>query len=178
MGTDYQGTKKRSSSLNEWQVKVCGAFSPLPISTPSPLHSSLLHLASFFNLPRFSLSPYPRVLAPRWLFFRFYLRSPRTLRWTIAILYRYHKKARERFLIGNPKNAVGHRFTQIFQRLKQKQILTFWVISVFPSAGSIVHDWTEMFGIVHGLCWFKTHSPVKPCGSICKIEPAQARRMG
>ena len=39
-----------------------------------------------------------------------------------------------------------------------------------------------MFGIVHGLCWLKTHNPVRPCGSIvrlsthdevCKIEPAQ-----
>ena len=163
----------------------CRVFSPLRLS--APFSAAFQTLASFFSLPRFSLSRYPRVLCGYFSFFicvrstELTTKSPRTLRWTIVILYRDHKKARERFWYETQKMQLDtdlHRFAQIFQRLKQKHIRTFCVISVFPSAGSIVHDWTEMFGIVHGLCWFKTHSPVKPCGSICKIEPAQARRMG
>ena len=57
--------KKRSSSLNKWQAKVLwGIFylasqSPLLLCIPA---SCLIPLASFFSLPRFSLSPYPRDL--------------------------------------------------------------------------------------------------------------------
>src|SRR3989338_8860635 len=91
--------KKCLSSLNEWQVKGVEYFLPCAsapllfcISDPCPLLPS----------STFSVSPFLLILASSvslWLFFRFYLRSPRTLRRTITILYLDHKKARERFLI-------------------------------------------------------------------------------
>ena len=56
-------------------------------------------------------------------------KSPRTLRRTIIILYLDHKKARERFWYETQKMQLDtdlHRFAQIFQRLKQNHIHTFW----------------------------------------------------
>src|SRR3990172_11054811 len=61
MNTDYQGIKKRSSSLNEWQVKVLwGIFYLASQSPPSPLHSSLLPHTSYLWLPSsaFPVSPF------------------------------------------------------------------------------------------------------------------------
>ena len=59
MGTDYQGTKKRSSSLNEWQVKGVEYFLPCP---SAPL--LLCIPVSYLLLPSstFPVSPFVLIL--------------------------------------------------------------------------------------------------------------------
>ena len=170
--------------------RFCRAFSPLALS--HPFSSVFQTLASYF-LPQsspflpFSLSSCPLCLCGYFSVFicvrstELTTKSPRTLRWTIAILYRDHKKARERFWYETQKMQSDTDLRKYFKDLNKIIYAPFgWYLYFLylSSAGSIVHDWTEMFGIVHGLCWFKTHSPVKPCGSNCKIEPSQVRRMG
>ena len=97
----------------------CGAFSTLPLSPPfssafQPLTPCFLLQTSPF-LP-FSLSSCPLCL---WLFFRFYLRSPRTLRRTITILYLDHKKARERFWYETPKMQLDRDLRRCFKDLNK-----------------------------------------------------------
>ena len=118
-------------------------FQPLDSSSTFPGFPFLLILVSSVSL---------------WLCFRFYLRSPRTLRWTIAILYRDHKKARERFWYETQKMQLDTDLHRYFKDLNKNRYTPFaWYLYFLylSSAGSIVR--------------LSTHDEV------CKIEPAQAR---
>ena len=177
----------------------CGAFSTLPLSPPFSF--AFQTLASYILLPSsaFPVSPFLLILVSSVVIFPFLsafvrLSSRRSLRKLCGQLSLFYtatiKKQGKGFWYETQKMQLDTDLRRYFKDLNKNIYSPFgWYLNFLylSSAGSIVHYWSEMFGIVHGLCWLKTRSPVKPCGSIvrlithdevCKIEPAQAGRMG